>query len=281
MLTPTDPTLLLSDLHLGHRASRIKSPEQLAPLLAAGFRTVIFNGDTSEMRHSADRPLGRRLAAELGRLCHSLGVKAIFLNGNHDPTISELNHLDLENGAVLVTHGDILFLGVAPWSRRAKEYLKTHQEILEGLGPDAFTDFEKRLLASKRTALRLQMIEKPTPSGALPFIKLMARHLWPPTRPFLILRAWWKTPGLTADLARVFRPEARFIIIGHTHWPGVWRKASRIVINCGSFLPHLGVRAVILDNSRLDVRSIKLQKNAFVLGSASHRFPVEKVRVSS
>jgi hypothetical protein len=29
-LAPTDPTLILSDLHLGHRASLIHDPEQLS-----------------------------------------------------------------------------------------------------------------------------------------------------------------------------------------------------------------------------------------------------------
>jgi predicted phosphodiesterase len=276
MLKPTAPTLLLSDLHLGHRASRVKSPEQIAPLLDR-FETIVFNGDTSEMRHANDRPLGRRLAAELARLCHSLGTKAIFLNGNHDPTISELNHLDLEDGAVLVTHGDILFLGVAPWSRQAREYLKAHQEILQDLGPEGYTDFEKRLLASKRTALRLQMIEKPTPAGRLPFFELIARHLWPPTRPLTILRAWQQTPGLAAELARVFRPEARFIVIGHTHWPGCWKKGSRLIINCGSFFPHLGARAVILEHAALEVRSVDARRNQFVLGRCLSRYRIEKL----
>jgi predicted phosphodiesterase len=276
MLHPTDPTLILSDLHLGHRASRIKHPEQLSSVLG-DFKTIVFNGDTSEMRHVNDRPLGRRLAAEMARLCHSLGAKAIFLSGNHDPSISDINHLDLENGAVLVTHGDILFLGVAPWSRKAKQYLKTHREILDELGPAGFTDFEKRLLASKRTSLRLQMIEEPTPSGRLPFLELINRHLWPPTRPFKILNAWIKTPGLTDELARVFRPQARFVVIGHTHWPGVWKRDKRLIINCGSFFPRFGTRAVLLDRSALEVRALSTQTERFALGRCHGRFKIERL----
>ena len=131
-LTPTEPILVLSDLHLGHRASRIKHPEQLAPILD-GPGSVIFNGDTSEMRNSEDRQIGRKLAADLARICHQTGRKAFFVNGNHDPTVSSTNHLDLANGAVLVTHGDILFLDVAPWSRDARHYRKKHRQILDGL----------------------------------------------------------------------------------------------------------------------------------------------------
>ena len=82
-LRPTEPILILSDLHLGHRASRIKHPEQLAPMLQ-GPGTVIFNGDTSEMRNPEDRLVGRKLAADLARICHQLGRRAVFVNGNHD-----------------------------------------------------------------------------------------------------------------------------------------------------------------------------------------------------
>ena len=80
-------------------------------------------------------------------------------------TVSSTNHLDLAQGAMLVTHGDILFLDVAPWSRDAGHYRKKHREILEVLGPDAYIDFEKRLLASKRTSIELQMIEEPLTRG--------------------------------------------------------------------------------------------------------------------
>ena len=53
------------------------------------------------------------------------------------------NHIDLADGAILVTHGDILFLDVAPWSREAGHYLKKHRQILDRLGPDGYADFEK------------------------------------------------------------------------------------------------------------------------------------------
>jgi hypothetical protein len=77
-LTPTDPILILSDLHLGHRGSRIDDVSRLEALIQP-FRTVIFNGDTSEVWYAADRPRGRKLTADLARLCHHVGCKAIFV----------------------------------------------------------------------------------------------------------------------------------------------------------------------------------------------------------
>ena len=63
------------------------------------------------------------------------------------------------DGRILVTHGDILFLGIAPWSRQALAYQKVHLRALARLGPEALLNFEKRLLATKRTSIKLQLME--------------------------------------------------------------------------------------------------------------------------
>ncbi len=275
-LTPTEPVLILSDLHLGHRASRIRHPEQLAPLLR-GAGSVIFNGDTSEMRNAEDRVVGRKLAADLARICHQSGRKAFFLNGNHDPNVSGTNHLDLAQGAILVTHGDILFLDVAPWSRDAGHYRKKHREILEVLGPDGYIDFEQRLLASKRTSIELQMIEEPLTRGRSASLHLLLRNCWPPWRPLMIVKAWYEVPGRAADLARVFRPEAKFIIIGHTHYPGAWEASPHVIINTGSFVPYFGACAVIIESGRLELRRITFNQCQFVLGKKLRNFAVESL----
>jgi predicted phosphodiesterase len=276
ILTPTEPILILSDLHLGHRASRIKHPEQLAPILH-GPGSVIFNGDTSEMRTSEDRLVGRKLAADLARICHQAGRKAFFVNGNHDPTVSTTNHLDLANDAILVTHGDILFLEVAPWSHDAGHYRKKHLQILDGLSPDGYADFEKRLLASKRTSIEMQMLEAPLTRGRLSVSRLLIRNCWPPWRPLMIIKAWSEVPELAADLARVFRPEARFVIVGHTHCPGTWQVESRVIINTGSFVPYFGACVAILESGRLEVRRINFRQGQFVIGKLLRDFAVERL----
>ena len=276
-LTPTEPTLILSDLHLGHRASRIKDPEQLAPLLG-GSSSIIFNGDTAEMRHATDRPVGRKFAAELARICHQQGKKAFFVNGNHDPTVSNINHLDLHQGAVLVTHGDILFLGLAPWSRVAKHYRTKHRQILDNLGPEDFTDFEKRLRAAKRTTIELQMIEPALTSERLPGLRLFIRQFWPPFRPLMIVKAWWETPGLAANLGRVFRPQARFIFVGHTHFPGAWKVDPRIVINTGGFVPPFSAYVAIIDSKKIELRQVVSYKSKFVLGKRIAGYAIDPLR---
>jgi predicted phosphodiesterase len=270
---PTDPTIILSDLHLGHRASKIHDPAQLSPILKEAG-TVIFNGDTAEMRTSTDRPIGRRLAAELARVCHSIGCRSIFINGNHDPVISRIDHLDLMGGRALVTHGDILFLGVAPWSKKALAYRKIHLRALAHLGPDALMNFEKRLLATKRTSIKLQLLEHVVSrSGTIPpGIRLLLHQLWPPHRIFMILQAWLETPALAGQLTELFRPAARYVLIGHTHFPGHWRHRQVIVINTGSFVLHFGALAAVIDGASLKIRKVQEQKGSFVLGKTVAQF---------
>ena len=282
MSTTSDPTIIISDLHLGHRASQIRDPEELTPILREA-RSVIFNGDTVEMRTAVDRPVGRHMAAVIARLCHSIGCRATFINGNHDPAVSKIDHLDLMDGRILVTHGDILFLGVAPWSRQALAYRKIHLRALANLGPDALMNFEKRLLATKRTSIKLQMMERPvTKHSKAAKLSVLLAQFWPPHRPFMILRAWLQTPTLAARLCNLFRPNARYVLVGHTHYPGFWRRGPITVINTGSYVLHFGALAVILDGEWLEIRKVKKQKDGFALGKRIARFqetPLERISV--
>ncbi|HEY4813335.1 MAG TPA: metallophosphoesterase [Chthoniobacterales bacterium] len=273
MSTTAEPTIIISDLHLGHRGSQIRDPEELVPILKEAG-SVIFNGDTVEMRTGIDRPVGRHMAAVIARLCHSVGCRATFINGNHDPCLSKTDHLDLMDGRMLVTHGDILFLGIAPWSRQALAYRKIHLRALARLGPDALMSFEKRLLATKRTSIKLQLLEEPvtTKHQFAPMLRVLMHQVWPPHRPFMIIGAWVKTPTLAARLCDLFRPNARYILVGHTHYPGVWQRGQITVINTGSYVLNFGALAVILDGESVEIRKVKRQKEGFVLGKRVARF---------
>ena len=278
----SDPTIIISDLHLGHRASQIRDPEELVPILKEA-RSVIFNGDTVEMRTTVDRPVGRHMAAVIARLCHSIGCRPTFVNGNHDPAVSKIDHLDLMDGQILVTHGDILFLGVAPWSRQALAYRKIHLRALANLGPDALMNFEKRLLAAKRTSIKLQLLERPvTEHSKSPKLAVLMQQFWPPHRPFMILRAWLQTPTLAARLCDLFRPNAKYVIVGHTHYPGFWKRGPVTVINTGSYVLHFGALAVLLEGESIEIRKVIKQKEGFALGRRVVRFretPAQRLAV--
>lgn len=271
------PLRIISDLHIGHPASLLEEPADLLPLLK-GVGTLIFNGDSSEMRFFKEREAGREALNQLANLCRTEGVEPVFINGNHDPAASPVNHLDLFNGAVLVTHGDMLFHDISPWSLEAEAMRNAHAEALEQLDDAAMIDFEQRLHAVKRASLALELLSSHLPKGRLARLAILIKECWPPTRPLRILKVWKETPSLAEALARVFRPRARFIIIGHTHYPGIWRRGPRLIINSGSFTPPLGRLAVDLEGDRLQVKRIIRRKGRFEMGKQLAEFQVSRLQ---
>lgn len=271
-----EPIRIISDLHIGHPASLIGGPDELAPLVE-GISTVVFNGDSVEHRFRKDQEQAKKNLAAIKNVCSSLGSVAVFVNGNHDPDISPYNHLDLANGAVLVTHGDMLFHDISPWSIEADVMKAAHLQALGEIEEHAFHDFEKRLHASKRASLALELHESTIPRGRLARIATYMRESWPPWRPLQIFKYWMEVPGKAVALARVFRPRARFILIGHSHYGGIWKRDPRIIINTGSFLPIAGRTLVDLDGPRLSVKKIVRSGGKLQAGRTVAEFKVSLI----
>ncbi|MEA3188379.1 MAG: hypothetical protein QOD99_2209 [Chthoniobacter sp.] len=273
-----EPIRILSDIHFGHPASIVPDPEALAPLFN-GAGTVVFNGDTVELRFMRGRARGKRNAEQVRKLCTERGAEPVFINGNHDPIISHTNHLDLADGAILVTHGDMLFHDISPWGIEAPIVGEAHTKALSELHENAFDDFEQRLSASKRASLSIELHKPRIPRGALAGIATIARECWPPWRPLQIVKCWIETPARAVALARVFRPRARIVIIGHTHFSGVWRQGPRVIINSGSFLSVIGGRTMVdIEGSRVTLRKITRRGDTFEPGPEIETFSATKLK---
>ena len=271
--TLIEPIRIISDLHLGYSGSLLTAAEQLRPLLE-GANTLVVNGDAAELRIEQRCPNGRRQLVEFQGMCAKAGVEAVFVNGNHDPAISSVNHLDLHGGAILVTHGDMLFTDPAPWCKDGRMIGQAHRQMLNAMDDELFEDFEARLRLVKDAIISVGLPELHLPSGPLARLVMFAREAWPPTRPFTILRCLRQYPRRAATLARVFRPRARFILIGHFHVPGIHRLGARVVINTGSFIPPLGRFAADIAAGELKVRRIDRSRGAFKVGKEVARLPI-------
>ena len=272
-----EPITILSDLHFGHQATEIDAPEQLVPVFEES-KTVIFNGDTVEMRTERFWNQGRKDLLRIADTCRAAGTEPVFVNGNHDPDISEFNHIDMAGGAVLVTHGDILFHDISPWSSEAAVMGPEHSRILGELEKDELEDFEHRLSASKRVMMSVSLPDRLKPrDGRQRFLATLLYELWPPWKPFQILGVWLRTPHTAVRMAETFRPAAKYIVIGHTHFGGIWELASRTVINTGSFLPVFGRTAVQLERDVLSVRRIDREEGCYRLGACVREFPLQKL----
>ena len=268
-----EPILIISDLHLGHTASAIKQPEQLAPLFREAA-TVVFNGDATELLFLQRREEAQQLFARLNKVCQAEGAQPIFINGNHDPEVSDVNHLDLYEGAVLVTHGDVMFHEITPWSNKGKLLGAEHTRVLNELVGSPLPEFELRLQAAKRASLVLERKGSLLPRGKREWLGKVKREVWPPARLFRLLEVWAQTPARAVELMQRYRPQARFILIGHTHRAGVWKLQERVVINTGSFAALAGLLAVRLEGDALTVHRIKRRARQFCLGRTKDRFEI-------
>ncbi|MCB1231805.1 MAG: metallophosphoesterase family protein [Verrucomicrobiae bacterium] len=254
-----EPIRVFSDLHLAHPGCRIDAVASLAPLFE-GAGTVIFNGDTCEQRHSALIANGRRLLEELRSVLREAGVKrTIFLRGNHDPEISDLDHLDLANGRILVTHGDAIFRHLSPWSPKIwpviprMDAIRAEYEEAK-LGKDLETRLEythRCRTLSAGTGLEF------TKSGAFSTFRSLARIAWPPRRPIQILKTWATIPREADEFLERYRPGARLLIFGHTHLPGAWQRHDRTVLNTGGFMSLMPARGIEIRGGTLEVFSIE------------------------
>ena len=269
-----EPIRILSDVHFGHPASIVGEATQLTPLFREA-KTVIFNGDTVELRYLRGRKLGMNNSIIMRETCLEAGARPVFINGNHDPMLSELCHVDLADGAVLVTHGDLMFHDISPWSHDAGVLAAAHTRELEELKDDALLDFEKRLKASKRAVLAIELHRTNIRRNSLAAIRTVLRECWPPWRPFQIFHSWAVTPDRAEALARTFRPRARFVLIGHTHFPGFWERNGRTIINTGGFFPLSKRMAVDLEGGVLTVRRIVVENGEFRTREVLRRFSVE------
>lgn len=271
------PIRILSDLHLGNHASTVRTAEVILPLFE-GTGTIVLNGDTFDHRHRERGKAPTYPVEMFEELAERAGTNLVVIAGNHDPDASSVHHLDLMDGQILVTHGDVLYPEIAPWSQFAEQFREMIRKELDELENPVGHSLE-HLLATNKSVARQILTQPhfyfPTNEG---FYRHLLRYLWPPSRIPRILGSWRKLPTSAAKLAEDHRPDARFVIVGHTHYPGVWTRQGRCVINTGSFLPLLGRRLVDIHEDHLEVRKISRRGGVFHPGRVVRRFKLSRVK---
>ncbi len=264
-----EPVRILSDLHLGHKASLAREITQVEPLYR-GARTVVFNGDTIEMRSRRCRERAATILREVEAFCRAQTARTHFINGNHDPIISEVNHLELGEGSLLVTHGDVLFhepdatpRATTPSERGTEELSSRELEQLARI-----------LSTNKRVSSEIRTEHFTIPDGTWGQFSTFMKQTWPPRRLVRTVSSWRNTHLHAMDLVRTYRPSTRCVIVGHTHRPGVWHNHGCTVINTGSYLPMLGRFAVDFEADTVTVRKVVFRRQRFHMGHTVARFRI-------
>jgi len=225
------PVRIFSDLHLGHKASRIADVESLRPLFT-GAGTVVFNGDTWEEFAEPWRERSLAMLEGLKRILKEEGCDTLFLRGNHDPGWDGRGWLELGDGKIIVTHGDALLRYSSPWKHEILSDAEAVEEVWKKF-PDAGTDVECRLAVAREIARRLPSLRYPEEQS---LISRIIDAAFPPRRALAMLKAWTGQWVHGAEFCERYFPEAEILVIGHFHCSGLRTLRGRTIINLGSFV---------------------------------------------
>ncbi|HEY8991397.1 MAG TPA: metallophosphoesterase, partial [Luteolibacter sp.] len=209
---------IFSDLHYRDSESRLQSLDTFLPLLA-GADQVVLNGDTLDTQPPAPADHLVEVRAFFAR--HAGPVT--FLTGNHDPDVSDRAELSLADGRVWITHGDVLFDDIAPWSSQRAEMARRIATLSRDLSADEHGRIETRLRLNRVACLNLPERHLRSHRALATRVARLTHTLFPPHRLLAMMRAWLATPALARRLAGEQRPRARLVVLGHTHHPGVWK----------------------------------------------------------
>ncbi len=266
---------VFSDLHFRDPRGSLHDLAWFAPLLGDADG-IVFNGDSIDTQV----PATARHAGELREFAARSGRRIDWLTGNHDPDFSDHAELSLADGRVWITHGDVFFQAIAPWSHHAAEIRRRLSVASTGLSDDELHRIETRLRLNRLVSHALPEDPGLFEPGLHRRAYRVARAVFPPQRLVSILHTWAATPRLVAALARAQRPEARVVLLGHTHYPGVWRvpgengRPALTVINTGSFTRPFGGLFAELHGERLRVFPIRRAERGFRAGEIQAEIPL-------
>jgi predicted phosphodiesterase len=254
---------VVSDVHFADRASRVRALAELSPLLE-GADSFVFNGDTLDTRPGPDDARTRALREEVLGFFGRAAPRVTFLTGNHDPDLSDRHLLDAADGRVFLTHGDVLFDTIVPWS---SESGRIRGRIIAAMASLPDDGLDSRLRAFRSVAASLPQRHQAERNPFRYLWRLAGDTVWPPNRALEILRAWREAPAKAASLAARHRPAARVVLIGHVHKPGVSRTPSgTVVVNTGSFCRPFAPVAAEITAGAVRVRRVDRTRGAFRLG---------------
>lgn len=258
---------IFSDLHFGDRSSRIARPQALEPL-AEGASAWIINGDTVDTRRGPSAAYTTEIRAQMDDFLRALGFPVTQLTGNHDPDISGLHRLELAEGRVFLTHGDILYPEIVPWGLDAEQIRDLIEAEFLARGPQAPPpSLDEELVIFRRVAARIPQRHQSERRRGLYLLRLARDLMSPPWRCLRIFEAWRSLPRRAWELVDRHRLNAQIVLAGHSHWSGIWsRPGGPAVVNTGAFCRPFHPWAADLGPDAVVVRRVEERRGQFYPG---------------
>jgi UDP-2,3-diacylglucosamine pyrophosphatase LpxH len=207
--------------------------------------------------------------AELREICTEEGVAPLFVTGNHDPYADGPHYLDLLSKRVFVTHGDLLYQKISPWSRELEISRDALEKVFADFANADLADLDTRLDLMLRARLALKAVAPPVHGGPLGKLWTIFGEAWPPRRPIEILRVWLTAHRDAERVRSLYRPEASAMVYGHTHRPGLWIRNRALYINTGGFLTFSRALVVEIQRNSIQVFRVVRKSDWFCIGDAA------------
>ena len=243
-------TLILSDLHLGTKASSAGNLLEGIRRLAREHDTVILNGDTLDRFETPGcESNSERHLCDIMDACSSRNGLPEILTGNHDPAISDRQWHYIAQSATLIFHGDCIADCTHP-SKQFEQILAARLgEYWAELGgrPTRFVELvDKHRRVQADTARANPPVREPKSK-----FHYLLHAFFPPQKSIHVLSYWRNAPKLAAALGATFEKPVRNVVLGHTHRPGQWCINGCNVFNTGSFMPMSKPYAFVSDGHKV------------------------------
>lgn len=270
-----EPIVIISDVHIKNSNGWKGQVDELRGLWATSG-TVVFNGDTVGRSKTSNTTNAEEILTYISKQCAKDGVEAVFLAGNSDYFINTSKHLLLAEGRILIMHGDVIFPQMSPWYDESHLYRAARDSVLRQMSQDLRGTLEGQLASVREAKAELansNFCENNNSSFSNRIQKLQ-RWLAMPCRGWAIIRAWQKMPSMAAKFTAQYAPEAKFIIVGHTHHSGVWSVAGKVIVNTGSFGGFGKATIVRITDAELLVQKLVRKQYKFFPDKTIASFPL-------
>jgi len=233
----------------------------LGPLLEDVDRLVLAGDIWQERIAGPGKERARELFERFLALIEEQEIEVVLLRGNHDPE-SGSGVAWMADRRILVTHGDAVYHDATPWSREIGKYRDEVDAIVAKYS-------DRRHLAeacadrAKEIALAIKVVPLPKLPPPLNFF---ATALWPPSRPYEMIRVWRGMGDQGLTFLEQSGEGASVLVCGHFHQAGIWERDGRLMINTGSFMKGSRPWCVDLCGDVLTARRLELGDGKFFPG---------------
>jgi exonuclease SbcD len=158
----------------------------------------------------------------------------------------------------------VLLRLVSPWSSKLRGCRGEIEAMVAAAGEWERLTLGERYALTRAVCLRMPPSE--TRQGSQSVVAkmgLLVREVWPPTRPWEVMKVWAGLPRLASEFAGRYRPGAKAVVFGHTHRAALWRRGGRWLVNTGGFVTFSRPWRVTWDGEGMVIERIRVKGGAF------------------